>query len=109
MNIEDILLKSTIGMDRKTFIRTAQLMRNPEGLEKPFRCPVCKKEIHKNEQNDLYCSAFNISYEKEGGCFWHRYADGLNYWSPPEDMFKVMAEKNEEFRKVYESSQSTMK
>jgi len=102
MNFEDILFQSVINMTKKEFLRKAGLMRNPEGFEKPGYCPICKKELRQNDQGDLFCVDWTPGYEKEGGCYWHRYADGLNYWSSPAEMFKVMAEKDPEFMKKYD-------
>ena len=102
MDIRDLMCESLLGMDRKSFERKAQLMRGPEGFEKPGYCPVCKKELHVNDKGDLFCKDFNLDYEKKGGCYWHRYADGLNYWSSPEELFSVMADKNPAFKDAYE-------
>jgi len=104
IDFEDLVFQNVVGMDKDAFLRNAQLMRGPGGFEKPGYCPICKKELVKNEQGDLYCKDFNIGYKKEGGCFWHRYKDGLNYWSEPEEMFKDMAAKNPEFKKAYEKA-----
>jgi len=108
MSFEDLILQNTIGMDKKTFMRKAQLMRNPGGFEKPGYCPVCKKDLIQNDQGDLFCEDFNISYEEKGGCFWHRYADGLNYWSEPEEMFAVMAKNDPKFKEKYDRVISTL-
>jgi len=108
MDIRDLMCEALLGMDRKSFERKAQLMRNPEGFEKPGYCPVCKKELIQNDQGDLYCKDWNPGYETQGGCFWHRYADSLNYWSSLEEMFEVMAAKDPEFKRMYDQARSRM-
>jgi len=107
-NFEDFVFQTTIGMTKNEFIRKDQLMRNPEGFEKPGYCPICKKELVINEQGDLFCKNFSIGYEKDGRCFWHRYIDGLNYWSSPEEMVKSMCNKDPEFKRKYEKIYSTL-
>ena len=99
-----MLFNSITGMSKEEFKRKAGLMRNPEGLEKPGRCPVCKAELKQNDQGDLYCSNYSSGYEKDGGCYWHRYKDGLNYWSSPEEMFKAMVETDPEFKTFYDQA-----
>ena len=91
--MEDFIFQTTIGMTKEEFLRKAGLMRNP----KNGHCPICKKPIITNEQNDVFCS----DYGKSNGCYWHRYADGLNYWSSPEECFAKMAETDPEFAKIY--------
>lgn len=92
--LDDILLRSLIGMSRDEFKRKAGLMRNPERNH----CPVCKKPIHANDQGDLFCENLNLNYENEGGCFWHRYEDGTNYWSSPEEIFAQAKKKYPELK-----------
>jgi hypothetical protein len=108
MSYQDFVFQNMLGMDKAAFLRKAGLMRNPEGFEKPGYCPICKKELRQNDQGDLYCTDWNPGYEKEGGCYWHRYADGLNYWSEPEEIFKVMAENDPEFKKMYDQAKSRL-
>jgi len=98
----DFVFESLLGMDKNHFTQKAVLMRNPEGFEKPGYCPICKKELHQNDQGDLFCKDYTPDYERKDGCYWHRYEDGLNYWSTPEEMVKTMAEKNPRFKKVFE-------
>ena len=77
------------------FIRKADLMRNPEGPKKDI-CPACKKRIVVNAKGDQYCENFNLDYEKQNPpkCYWHRYVDGLNYWSSPEEIIPILAKKH---------------
>ena len=97
-DIQDIIFQLTIGMNREEFKRKCGLMQNPEGLEKPGYCPICKKKLEQNDKGDLFCQGY---IAKESSCYWHRYADGLNYWSSPDEMFASMAKTDPEFKKFY--------
>jgi hypothetical protein len=108
VNLQDLMLQQIIGMDKEEFERTAGLMRNPEGSGKPGRCPVCKNKLIKNDRGDLFCVNFDVGYKKNGKCFWHRYEDGLNYWSTPEEMFKSMCDKDPEFKAKYNQVYSSL-
>ena len=101
--VEDIQFHSTFGMSRNDFLRKAQLMRSPEGMSDNKYCPNCKKPVRTNEKGDMYCTNYSLDYEKNGKCFWHRYADGLNYWSSPVEIAKVKAQEYPELRGVVES------
>lgn len=98
--LKDVLFQATMGMDKKTFLRKAQLMRGPEGWGENRYCPVCKKPIHTNEQGDMTCENFSLGYEKNGKCFWHRWKDGTNYWSDLMDVMKSMAKDNPEMEAI---------
>lgn len=104
--IQDIMFETVLGMSKDEFMRKANLMRNPEGFESPGHCPVCKKELIQSENGDLFCKNFSIQYETnaDSGCYWHRYADGLNYWSSPNEMFEAMAKVNPSFKKIYDGA-----
>lgn len=103
--VQDIMFKAMLGMDKNEFVRKANLMRNPEGFEKPGYCPVCKKELVQDNGN-LFCKDFSTQYDTKGGCYWHRYEDGLNYWSSPQEMFDAMAKKDPDFKKIYDAALS---
>ena len=100
-DVQDIMFQSTLNMSKEEFLRKMGLMRNPKGWDEIKRCPVCKKEI-KETENGVQCSNFSIDYKESGKCYWHRYTDGLNYWSSPEEMFKVMCQKDPEFKKKFD-------
>jgi hypothetical protein len=72
------------------FQRKADLMRDPEGFGENKRCPVCKKSIKTDEQGDTYCGEFTVNYKVRGGCFWHRYKNGTNYWTEPSELMQVL-------------------
>ena len=76
--IDDLLLKSVIGMTKEEFLRKAILMRNPEGFAGD-RCPNCKSNIKKNAHGDMWCEKHNLN--DKTSCPWHRHHDGTNYWS----------------------------
>ena len=104
--IDSIMFEAILGMNKNEFLRKENLMRNPEWSENHGYCPVCKSEIVQNENGDLFCKNFSIQYETNGngGCYWHRYADGLNYWSSPHEMFEAMAKVNPSFKKIYDGA-----
>lgn len=104
----DMVLESTIGMNKEQFLRTAGLMRNPEGFDGPKRCPLCKKKIITNEEGHMFCENFSSNYEKDGKCYWHRYEDGLNYWSKPEEVFDTLAKKDPEFKALYDKAKESI-
>ena len=90
--LSDITLEAMIGMNKDEFMRQAQLMINPEGYPERDICPICKNKIKKEENGDMFCENYTIDEKeiKNGKCFWHRYKNGLNYWSPPSQMIPVM-------------------
>lgn len=71
----------------------AIMKRNPEGMYGDV-CPNCKSKLKQNKKGDLHCENFTLtSLEIEcGKCPWHRYSDGTNYWSPPEELMKILSE-----------------
>lgn len=89
--IKHFLFHIMLGMGEAEFHRTAGLTRNPEGPPEQKCCPVCKKPILRDEQGDLRCENFSLDYERNDGCYWHRYADGLNYWSKPAEILKSIS------------------
>ena len=76
--------------NKKELLRKVALWRNPEGLDQNV-CPECKGKIRTTEKGDKFCENYSIDEKKEGACCWHRYANGLNYWSEPEELITVLA------------------
>ena len=108
-DFQNVIFQSILGMDKDEFMRKANLMRNPEGWDEEKRCPVCKKPIIiDKETGDMFCSNYSIGYKTENKCYWHRYSDGLNYWSTPEEMVQSMCSKDPEFKKKFEDMFSKM-
>lgn len=104
--MQNMLFELLTGMNEEQFMRKAQLMRNPEGADKDI-CPVCKSKIRTNEQGDKFCVNYEQCYEKVSDkCYWHRYADGTNMWSSPEECIKAMCDTDPEFAREFENLMS---
>lgn len=86
-SFQDILFSAVTGMDKDSFERKAGLRRNPE----LGRCPICKEEIIYEDNGDMACKNFNK------GCYWHRYSDGLNFWSSTEEIIRAKCKEDPEF------------
>jgi len=100
--LEDLVMMTTLGMSKDEFMRTANLKRNPEGFGEQKRCPVCKRPVEViNEDGDIACENFSLDYEKNGKCYWHRWANGTNYWSSPKDVLEAAAKEFPEFGALY--------
>lgn len=84
--VMNAIISDGLGITSKEdFMRSASLMRNPEN----GRCPACKLQIRTNDKGDQYCQKFDLDYKKNGGCYWHRYKDGLNYWSSIKEIASI--------------------
>jgi len=70
--------------------RLAKLAKNPENR----KCPACNASINIRKNGDMFCNRFNLDYEKQAGCFWHRYENGLNYWSEIEEVMRAMSKEH---------------
>jgi hypothetical protein len=89
---QDVVFQMVTGLTKEEFLRKAGLLRNPEGYGKTKHCPVCKSPIQE-ERGDLFCINHSLNYERDGKCYWHRYADGTNYWTPASELIKVLSAK----------------
>lgn len=85
-------------------IGKVNLARNPEGYKDPKRCPICKKEIKVDSKGGMFCSNYSPDYEKSGKCYWHRYSNGLNYWSSPTEIMREACKKYPELKKMMENN-----
>jgi hypothetical protein len=87
--MRELLFRVHLGCSESEFFRKVGLCRNPER----GRCPICKKQVELSGNGDRHCENFSLNHEKDGKCYWHRYADGTNYWTSPEELMRVMSKK----------------
>lgn len=78
-----------IRMTKEEILRTATLLRNPER----GHCPNCKKPLREEKNGDLYCPDFSLNADAK--CVWHRYKNGLNYWSSTRDVIETLSKEHD--------------